>query len=144
MSISSCLVCGRLSSCSYSKTQENRGSAIFKDMNFRVSLMEVGDIQQTRERGRSMKAHLCLNHIDPEERSITYAHTLFMKTTHEAVPTYKGNLEIQSLAEQPLPSINSASWKENKKLWLMVRYFVTFPYLNKSMWSLWETRIISW
>lgn len=91
--------------CSHSKTQENGGSAIVKDLNSRVSLVEEGDIQQTRERGKSRKVHLCLNHVDPEETGITYVHILFMKTTHMAVPRYKGNLEIQSLAEQPLPAL---------------------------------------
>lgn len=81
----------------------------FSKMNSNISLLEEGDIQQTRERGKSMKVHPYLNHVDPEETVITYAHILFMKTTHVAVPRYKGSLEIQSLAEQPLPSINSAS-----------------------------------
>ena len=100
--------------CSHSKTQENGGSAIFKDMNSRVSLVEKGDIQQSGERERSMKAHLCLNHIEPEETGITYTHFLFVKTTQVAVPMketwkYEGNLEIWSLAEHPLLGINSAS-----------------------------------
>lgn len=84
--------------CSHSKTQENGGSAIFKDMNSRVSLVEKGDIQQTGERERSMKAHLCLNHIEPEETGITYTHFLFVKTTQVAVPRYEGNLEVWSFS----------------------------------------------
>lgn len=95
--------------CSHSKTQENGGSANVKDLNSRVSLVEEGDTQKTKERGESMKVYPYLNHVDSEETGITYVHILFMITTHVAVPRYKGNLEMQSLAEQPLPSINSAS-----------------------------------
>ena len=56
---------------------------------------------------KRVKAHLVLNHLDPEEPGITYVCIFFMKTTRMAILRYQGNLKVQSLAGQPLSNYNS-------------------------------------
>lgn len=72
---------------------ENGASAIFNSMISKVSLEEETYSKQGKG-NKMVKAYLLLNHLDTD-KAYSYAHVLFMKTTHMAVPKYKGHLEIQ-------------------------------------------------
>lgn len=71
---------------------------------------------KSREAG---ERHICflITLTQKRKTGISFAHILFMRTTHMATPKCKGNLEIQILAKRPLPGTNCIKKKEWTSMW---------------------------
>ena len=85
-----------------------------------------------RKGWKRVKAHLVLNHLDPEGPGITYVCIFFMRITHMAILGYQGNLKVQSLTGQPFSNFNSYPEIRVQIVDRHLTIFVIVPYLNES------------
>ena len=85
-----------------------------------------------RKSWKRVKAHLVLNHLDPEGPGITYVCIFFMRITHMAILGYQGNLKVQSLTGQSLSNFNSYP---ERRVQMVDRHFCHSP-LSERKWKL--------
>lgn len=73
--------------------------------NFQESPWRRHPANRQRKRDKRVKVHLLLNHLDPEETGITYAHVLFRRAAHMAIPRYKDTWKYSLWLSSHFPAL---------------------------------------